>query len=226
MTDIAGLPATSESEEMYLIHVAMAHEEGIIGPVPLRHLSDALGVTTASANEMVRKLETKGLVDYVPYRGVDLTSHGDRVAARVLRGRRLWGVFLADRLGFSPEEADAIACDLEHITTPEVADRLARLLGDPGAGPGGRSIPGRDGPVVDAALSDPASGGRCRVTAVDASPATVAFLEAAGVAPGTYLVVRARTSDGTVLVAVAERELHLDPDTARRIRVRPAPEGP
>ena len=37
--------------------------------------------------------------------------------------------------------AAAIAGDLEHITPPDLADRLAHLLGDPTTGPQGRPIP-------------------------------------------------------------------------------------
>src|SRR3989337_2616903 len=108
---------TSESEEMYLITVARATEEGRSGPVPLALIADTLAVSVASANEMVRKLARP-------------------------RPRRLWGTFLADHLGLSPRAADDQACHLEHVTTPDSADRLAEFLGDPEADPLGLPIPG------------------------------------------------------------------------------------
>ena len=80
-------------------------------------------------------------MEYQPYHGVALTSAGRRVAGRVLRGRRLWACFLSGRLGYSPGEADTLACSLEHVTPPEAADRLARFLGDPAADPFDRPIP-------------------------------------------------------------------------------------
>ena len=220
----AAAPATTESEEMYLIHVAMAHEDGTEGPVPLRIVASALAVTPASANQMVKKLEAKDLVRYVPYRGVELTDAGRRVAARVLRGRRLWGVFLADRLGFSATEADVIACDLEHITTPEVAHRLAHLLGEPAAGPGGHPIPGPDGEITtvpELLLSECEVGDRVRVTAIEGSAATLGFLAAGGVAAGREVHVRGRTSAGSMLVDGADGESHLAADVVAVIRVRP-----
>ena len=131
---IASAP-TTPSEEMYLITVAVAEEEGTPAPLPLADLAQSLGISPISANQMVRRLEERGLVEYHPYHGVALTPAGRRVARRVLRGRRLWASFLAGHLGFSPEEADALACSLEHVTPPEAADRLARFLGDPAADP-------------------------------------------------------------------------------------------
>jgi DtxR family Mn-dependent transcriptional regulator len=126
---------------MYLIKVAVAEEDGHAAPLPLAELAAALEISPVSANQMVRRLEDRGLVEYHPYRGVALTDAGRREAHRVLRGRRLWATFLAGHVGFSPEEADSLACGLEHVTPPEAADRLARFLGDPAATPWGEPIP-------------------------------------------------------------------------------------
>jgi DtxR family Mn-dependent transcriptional regulator len=133
---------------MYLITLAVAGEDGHAAPLPLAGLAQALGISPISANQMVRRLEGRGLVEYHPYHGVILTPAGCRVAGRVLRGRRLWACFLSDHLGYSPDEADTLACSLEHVTPPEAADRLARFLGDPAADPNGRPIP----PPAEAAL--------------------------------------------------------------------------
>src|SRR4030042_2070249 len=82
--------ATSPSEEMYLITVAVAEEEGRTGPLPLADLAESLGISPVSANQMVRRLEERGLLEYHPYHGASLTPPGRREARRVLRGRRLW----------------------------------------------------------------------------------------------------------------------------------------
>ena len=143
----AASPSTTPSEEMYLITLVVAEEDGHTVPLPLAGLAQALGISPISANQMVRRLEERGLVEYHPYRGVALTPAGRRVAGRVLRGRRLWACFLSGHLGYSPDEADALACSLEHVTPPDAADRLARFLGDPAADPSGRPVP----PSVEAA---------------------------------------------------------------------------
>lgn len=134
-------PSTTPSEEMYLITLAVAEEDGHKVPLPLAELAASLEISPVSANQMVRRLGKRGLVEYHPYHGVALAPAGRRVAGRVLRGRRLWVCFLSGELGYSPGEADALACSLEHVTPPEAADRLARHLGNPAADPDGRPIP-------------------------------------------------------------------------------------
>jgi DtxR family Mn-dependent transcriptional regulator len=133
---------------MYLITVALAEEEGRPGPLALAGLAQSLAISPVSANQMVRRLADQGLVEYHPYHGVSLTPAGRRAARRVLRGRRLWATFLVAHLGFTPEEADTLACSLEHVTPPEAADRLAQFLGNPAVGPLGHPIPPAEAAVA------------------------------------------------------------------------------
>ena len=126
---------------MYLITIAMAVEDGHEGPVPLPYLGKEMDVSRVSANEMVKKLVEKGFVTYTPYKGVALTDVGMRIANDVLRRRRLWAVFLSEHLGLTAGAADTVACEFEHITPSEVAQRLSHFLGDPTVGPGGKPIP-------------------------------------------------------------------------------------
>ena len=93
--------AASEAEEMYLITVARAIEDGVGPPVPVSTIAGVLEVSSVSANQMIKKLGSAGLVSYVPYKGVTLTDTGDELANTVLRNRRLWGRFLADHLGLT-----------------------------------------------------------------------------------------------------------------------------
>ena len=204
--------ATSESEEMYLIHIAMAGEEGVQGPVGLSRLAEMLSVSPISVNQMVKKLVGRGLVVYLPYKGVELTGPGREIADQVLRRRRLWALFLADRLGLSPGRADAIACDLEHITPPDLADRLADLLGDPVTGPQGKPIPHSGRPVPVPArllLSELPVGGQGTVAGVEGSTATRSFLAGEGLVPGATVKMLAVTQEGDCLVQVGSTDIHL-----------------
>ena len=54
--------------------------EGCGGPVSTNALAERLHVTAGSASGMVRKLDELGLVEHVPYKGVQLTAEGTRVA--------------------------------------------------------------------------------------------------------------------------------------------------
>jgi DtxR family transcriptional regulator, Mn-dependent transcriptional regulator len=131
----------SESEEMYLATIARIQEADWPGPAPLSRLADELGVLPVSANQMVRKLEEANLVVYLPYKGVELTEKGLAEALRILRHRRLWEVFLVKNLDYTPEEADLLACRLEHTLPPEAAERLADFLGNPVESPSNKPIP-------------------------------------------------------------------------------------
>ena len=203
---------TSESEEMYLIHVAMAGEEGVEGPVGVSRLAERLSVSAVSANQMIKKLAGRGLVEYLPYKGVELTPAGRSIADQVLRGRRLWALFLSQQLDLSPARADSIACDLEHITPPDLADRLAERLGDPTEGPQGRPIPHPGHPAPpkrQITLPELPVGGAATVVRVDGSSAAQSFLAGEGLVPGAAVQLLAKGGGGDCLVVVKAAEVHL-----------------
>ncbi len=218
----ARVVTTSESEEMYLITVARAAEEGRSGPIPVAAIAATLHVSVASANEMVRKLAARDLVGYEPYRGVSLTATGAQVANRVLRIRRLWATFLAEYLGFSPAEADAQACDLEHVTTPDAANRLADFLGDPSAGPLGHPIPPESSTTASSTvpLAHIGAGTAAIVAAVDHPDRIRAFLAAEGLVPAARLEMVATGASG-MLVRIAGHDVSIDLGLAESIRVQP-----
>ena len=215
---------TSESEEMYLITVARAGEDGRAGPVPVADIASELSVSVASANQMIRKLADRGLLRYEPYHGVELSDDGHRVADRVLRTRRLWASFLADHLGFSPGDADDQACHLEHVTSAEAADRLASYLGNPEAGPLGRPIPaGASEPErrrPHLRLADLAVGGVAEIVAIGADDGALEFFAAEGLVPGADVTVTGAGESGW-LVAVGGTVVHLSEGLARAIEVEP-----
>lgn len=210
---------TSEAEEMYLITVARAVEDGIGPPVPVSTISGELEVSGVSANQMIKKLEAANLVVYVPYKGVTLTSSGDELANTVLRNRRLWGRFLADHLGLSPAKADEVACEMEHVTPEVVANRLASFLGDPTTGPTGKPIPGR--PITESepmrSLQEVPVGDTATVVATAGDHS--AFLRSQGILEGTELVVLGQGGDGSMLVDGPSGPIHIAGSIASEISI-------
>lgn len=227
VTSSPELASTSEAEQMYLITVARETEAGAEGPIPVSRIAGVLAVSVPSANEMIRKLEGRGLLTYEPYRGVQLSSAGRRIADQVLRTRRLWATFLAEHLGFSPTEADQQACHLEHATSPDAADRLATFLGNPQAGPLGRPIPSStltEPRRPHVRLPDMCVGAVADVVAIVGPDAVVGFLSAEGIVAGSRLSMIAAGSSG-VLVDCASRQVHLDRSVAGAVEVRPVDSG-
>ncbi len=197
----------TESEEMYLVTLARLKETGVDGPVPLSQLAAELEVLPVSANQMVRKLEEAGLVEYTPYRGADLTQEGARRAYQVLRHRRLWEVFLIDHLKIDPEMANEAACRMEHAVPDQAAERLADFLGKPSVTPAGKPIPAASSvglPVPDRSLSSLKVDETAQVSRVVADRPTRSFLQMEGIIPGVEVKVLAIGCQSAMLLSTLE----------------------
>ena len=131
--------SNSERVEMYLKTVAELGGES--EPISIGRVAERLGVTAASANEMMKRLGENGYINHLPYKGVTLTESGRRLANNVIRRQRLWECFLVDRLKMDWAKAYEMACDLEHATAPEVTEALATFLNHPAFCPHGNPIP-------------------------------------------------------------------------------------
>src|SRR5437763_12112151 len=158
------------------------------GPVSNNSLAERLGVTPASASAMVKKLGSLGLVKHVPYRGVELTPQGRRVALEVLRHHRLLELYLAQSLGVPWDRVHEEAEVLEHHISEELEELIAIKLGDPTHDPHGSPIPTRDGHIEETATValqtlEPGMSGRfVRISGAD--PAMLRYLSDRGIAPG------------------------------------------
>jgi DtxR family Mn-dependent transcriptional regulator len=213
----------SETEEMYLITIANLQPECPDRPVPLSLLAKELSIVPVSANQMVKKLETSGLVRYLPYKGVFLTAHGQVIAARVLRHRRLWETFLIDHLELGYEEADALACGMEHITSGSIAERLSYYLGNPQYTPGGKPIPKSGEPLMveeTSPLSQLDVGESGVITNIEAERTIIQFLASEGLKRGAEVAILARGSKGSLLVQCQGEIISLAPEVIPRVRMR------
>ncbi len=164
-------------------------------------LAERLDVTPASASGMVRKLGELGLVTHVPYRGVELTPKGVRVALEVLRHHRLLELYLAEQLGVPWDRVHDEAEVLEHVLSEELEELIAAKLGNPTRDPHGDPIPTREleideGPSETlAALAPGAQGVFVRVS--DADPAMLRYLDERGIRPGDrFEIVDKQPFDG------------------------------
>jgi DtxR family transcriptional regulator, Mn-dependent transcriptional regulator len=107
-------------------------------------IAERLGVRPPSATAMVKKLAALGLAEHAPYRGVELTPAGERVALEVIRHHRLLEQYLAQALGLPLDEVHIEADRLEHALSEELEARIDRSLGYPTHDPHGDPIPDRD----------------------------------------------------------------------------------
>ncbi|MEM1358578.1 MAG: metal-dependent transcriptional regulator [Bacteroidota bacterium] len=118
------------------------------GKVSISDLSKSLGVSTPSANSMIKKLRDQGLVEYEKYKPVRLTKEGRKQAALIVRKHRLTEMFLVERMGFGWEEVHAIAEQIEHVKSPGFFARMDELMGFPTTDPHGSPIPDTKGNIA------------------------------------------------------------------------------
>jgi DtxR family transcriptional regulator, Mn-dependent transcriptional regulator len=107
-------------------------------------VASRLGVSGASATNMLKRLDSMGLVSYTRYQGVELTDAGSKVALEVLRHHRLLETYLAEALGVPWERVHDEAEVLEHVLSEDLEERIAVVLGDPTTDPHGHPIPTRE----------------------------------------------------------------------------------
>jgi DtxR family transcriptional regulator, Mn-dependent transcriptional regulator len=182
------------------------------GPVSTNALADRLGVTAGSASAMIKKLHALGLVTHVPYRGVELTGAGEKLALEVLRHHRLLELFLVEELGLPWDRVHAEAEVLEHVLSEELEALIAAKLGDPTVDPHGDPIPTPDGRVAEApataldALPVGAAGVFVRVS--DSDPAMLRYLDSRGIRPGDAFEVVDRQPFGGPLFVRFGGETH------------------
>jgi DtxR family Mn-dependent transcriptional regulator len=100
-----------------------------------------LGVAPSSATSMLKKLAALGLAEHAPYRGVELTEAGGKIALEVIRHHRLLEQYLAETLGLGIDAVHAEADRLEHVLSEELEARIDRALGFPTHDPHGDPIP-------------------------------------------------------------------------------------
>ncbi|MFN2146637.1 MAG: DtxR family transcriptional regulator [Anaerolineales bacterium] len=219
----------SENAEMYLVSMAMLAESGIPCPISLPRLAEEMAVQTVSANQMVRKLAEEGLVTYQPYKGVSFTEKGQQAVSLILRNRRLWEVFFVEQLNFTPSEADALACRMEHITQPEVAARLADFLNHPITSPTGRQIPQPEDSSYapnGVPLTEILPGQQAEILAIHLDAAESAFLRSEKLMPGKQIEVLAQGSSGAVLIRIGDRSLSISANLSGQILTTPLREQP
>ena len=114
------------------------------GPVLNGEVAARLRVTPATATAMLKRLDEMGLVEHTLYKGVVLTSAGERVALEVIRHHRLIEAYLAEALGMPEDRVHEEAEVLEHYISEDLELLIAAKLGEPSHDPHGTPIPGPD----------------------------------------------------------------------------------
>ncbi len=188
-------------------------------------IADRLMVSRPAVSEMVKRLESEGLVAAEGTK-ITLTKAGQRLAERVVRRHRLAERFLTDMLGLSWADAHKEAGKWEHVISEPVEKAMVRVLNDPTTCPHGNPIPGADYHAPDmVALSDVIVGDAFTVTRIpeelEFAPGLLEFLEEADVLPGRKGTITATSPDGTTTVEIDGKHVGIGAFASQRILVTP-----
>jgi DtxR family Mn-dependent transcriptional regulator len=190
-------------------------------------VADMLGVSRASAGEMLKRLEGEGLVERGEHKEAILTAEGRLQAEHVVRRHRIIERLLTDFMGYTPAEAHEQADLLGNTFTDEMVDRIAKQLGEPERCPHGWPV---DTAFEQAEnrdlqpLADLPPGSRAEIVRLaEHDGALLHWYYDAGLVPGTTVEVGdARPGEGEFALKVNGDERSIDEKAAAGLFVRAA----
>jgi DtxR family transcriptional regulator, Mn-dependent transcriptional regulator len=193
-------------------------------PVSTNALAERLSLTPGSVSAMVRRLGELGLTEHIPYRGVELTARGRRVALEVIRHHRLIELFLAKTLEMPWDRVHDEAEVLEHVISEELEQLIAEKLGEPTIDPHGDPIPSAALELAEHAtqsLDSLHAGQQATFVRVsDSDPEMLRYLSAHGIYPGAHLnVIERQPFGGPLLVSFDGCEQAIGGLLAKAMRV-------
>lgn len=213
----------TEKAEMYLKAIMMVGQES--PPATVTRVAEFLGVSPASASEMLRRMEQNGLTQVSGTNGVLLTPTGAKEARRLVRRMRLAECLLSDILGLPITQLYEEACKLEHAISSAVEERIMVVLGEPETCPHGYPIPSLSGRVdcpLGENLASLEPGEEATVISLpEREKDLLQYLTDMGILPGVQLKVQELAPfNGPIFVSVEGQEHAIAKEAAERVRVR------
>jgi DtxR family Mn-dependent transcriptional regulator len=193
-------------------------------PTLSARVAEMLGVSRASAGEMLKRLEAEGLVERGEHKEAILTASGRERAEKVVRKHRLIERWLTDFLGYTASESHVQADLLGDTFTEDMIERMDERLGHPDRCPHGWPL---DTDAEQAEnrellpLADVEAGGRATIVRLaEHDGELLHWFYDEGLVPGAEVEVERAGEDFSVRLDGAEREI--GERAAAGLYVRPA----
>jgi DtxR family transcriptional regulator, Mn-dependent transcriptional regulator len=217
----------TRSVEDYLKAIYRLTPEG--RPAATSEIANLLELAPASVSGMVKRLSEHGLLERVPYKGVQLTVEGRRAALRTIRRHRLIEAYLVAFLGYTWDTVHDEAERLEHAVSDQLVERMAAVLGHPSVDPHGDPIPDVDGAIHEPAstpLSELPEGIAVELRRVhESDPERLRYIASIGLRPGAQvLVVDRKPFHGPITIEVDGRSHVIGHELGQVLRCVPAGE--
>src|SRR5712691_4645274 len=196
-------------------------------PTLASRVAEMLGVSRASAGEMLKRLEREGLIERGEHKEALLTRSGRKRAEKVVRKHRIIERLLTDFMGYTAAEAHVHADALGDTFTDEMVERIDSRLGRPERCPHGWPVD----PSVEQAendelapLSELQPGARATIVRLaEHDGELLHWFYDQGLVPGSQIEVReAQPAAGQVTVRTNGTERAIGEKAAAGLFVRPA----
>ena len=190
-------------------------------------VAEMLGVSRASAGEMLKRLEADGLVERGEQKEAILTVEGAERAKRVVRKHRIIERFLTDFMGYTAAESHVHADELGDTFTDDMIERINERLGQPDRCPHGWPVDtdfeqSENAELVALAELEVGREGRI-VRLAEHDGDLLHWFYDEGLVPGTQVAMRgAQPAAGQLTITVAGAERPIAERAADGIYVRAA----
>lgn len=159
---------------------------------------------------------------------LELLPAGEELARAIIRRHRLAEILFSEVLELEMIDAEASACEFEHMLTERVVDRVCTFLGHPPKCPHGKPIPQgsccskfekKVDPLISRLLDLPIGGRGTIVFIAPKSLSRLNRLAVLGVTPGSQ--ARLLQRQPSVVISCGETSIAIEEEMAGEIYVRP-----
>jgi DtxR family transcriptional regulator, Mn-dependent transcriptional regulator len=228
MATVAGHSVDEYLETIYFLAFPIGEYKPSAGSTAIAaRVAEMLGVSRASAGEMLKRLEADGLVERGEQKEAILTPTGIERANRVVRKHRIIERFLTDFMGYTAAESHVHADELGDTFSDDMVERINERLGHPDRCPHGwpvdTDVEQREN-VQLIALAELEPGKPAEIVRLaEHDGELLHWFYDEGYVPGTNVEVRgAQPAAGQLKVAVAGNERAIAEKAAEGIYVRAA----
>ena len=130
---------TTQNREDYLRALYVLHENH--AQLKSSDVASYLGVSKPSVSEMVRRLNSEGLIRSAPYTKLQFTPKGKRIAEHLTSKHRIIELFLKQVLKRNDAQIHEEAHRLEHAFSDDSIEQMRKMLHNPLVDPHGKPIP-------------------------------------------------------------------------------------
>lgn len=103
-------------------------EEAKEGAARASSIADAAKVSRSTVTSTLKTLKAMHLVEYEPYSLIHLTEEGRRIGRDIAHRHIIFREFFLQVLQLDETQADAVACELEHVVPPDVIRRWGQFV--------------------------------------------------------------------------------------------------